>query len=58
VRSFLNDGKAISVTGISSVFVLAQAGMESSWGEAATGFMFFGKKDNDGLNGNEQLPGT
>lgn len=42
-------------TGISAVFILAQAALESGWGEAAPGNMFFGVKDTDGLNGNEQL---
>jgi flagellum-specific peptidoglycan hydrolase FlgJ len=42
-------------TGISALFILAQAALESAWGNAAPGNMFFGVKDNDGLNGNEQL---
>jgi len=42
-------------TGISAVFTLAQAALESAWGEVAPGNMFFGVKDNDGINGNEQL---
>jgi len=42
-------------TGISAIFTLAQAALESGWGKAAPGNMFFGVKDNDGLNGNEQL---
>ena len=42
-------------TGISAVFILAQAALESAWGAAAPGNMFFGVKDTDGLNGNEQL---
>lgn len=41
--------------GISAVFILAQAALESSWGEVAPGNMFFGVKDTDGINGNEQL---
>jgi len=41
-------------TGISAVFTLAQAAIESEWGESAPGNMFFGIKDTDGLNGNEQ----
>jgi len=47
--------KSEEVTGISSTFILAQAAHESAWGQAAPGFNFFGKKDSDGLNGNEQL---
>lgn len=42
-------------TGISAIFTLAQAALESGWGEACPGFSFFGVKDSDGLNGNEQL---
>ncbi len=42
-------------TGISALFILAQAAHESAYGNAAPGFMFFGKKDFDGINGNEQL---
>jgi len=41
--------------GISAVFILAQAALESGWGAAAPGNMFFGVKDTDGINGNEQL---
>lgn len=42
-------------TGISSKATLAQAAVESAWGKAAPGNMFFGVKDTDGKNGNEQL---
>jgi flagellum-specific peptidoglycan hydrolase FlgJ len=42
-------------TGISAVFTLAQAAVESEWGDVAPGNMFFGVKDTDGINGNEQL---
>jgi len=42
-------------TGISALFILAQAALESGWGKAAPGNMFFGVKDRDGINGNEQL---
>lgn len=42
-------------TGISAIAILAQAALESAWGEKAPGNMFFGVKDTDGLNGNEQL---
>lgn len=42
-------------TGISYIFTLAQAALESAWGEKAVGNMFFGVKDTDGINGNEQL---
>jgi flagellum-specific peptidoglycan hydrolase FlgJ len=42
-------------TRIAAAFTLAQAAHESGWGAAAPGNMFFGVKDTDGLNGNEQL---
>lgn len=42
-------------TGISAIAILTQAALESGWGEIAPGNMFFGVKDNDGVNGNEQL---
>ena len=42
-------------TGISALAVLAQAALESGWGEHAPGNMFFGVKDFDGINGNEKL---
>ena len=42
-------------TGISALFILAQAALESGWGKSAPGNMFFGVKDTDGVNGNEQL---
>lgn len=42
-------------TGISAIAILAQAALESGWGKAAPGNMFFGVKDSDGVNGNEQL---
>jgi flagellar protein FlgJ len=42
-------------TGISAVAILAQAALESAWGDVAPGNMFFGVKDTDGVNGNEQL---
>lgn len=41
--------------GISAIAILAQAAVESGWGEHALGNMFFGVKDTDGVNGNEQL---
>lgn len=42
-------------TGINYAFILAQAALESGWGNVAPGNMFFGVKDTDGVNGNEQL---
>lgn len=42
-------------TGISALAILTQAALESAWGKVAPGNMFFGVKDTDGVNGNEQL---
>ena len=56
VKAYLTFAKQTeSKTGISAVAILAQAALESSWGKAAPGNMFFGVKDTDGINGNEQL---
>ena len=54
--SFLPFAKQTeSKTGISAIAILAQAALESGWGKYAPGNMFFGVKDTDGVNGNEQL---
>jgi len=45
-------------TGIPALAILAQAAVESGWGKVAPGNMFFGVKDTDGINGNEQLLAT
>src|SRR4051812_32403403 len=45
-------------TGIHPVATLTQAALESGWGDHAPGNMFFGVKDTDGINGNEQLVET
>lgn len=42
-------------TGISAVALLTQGAWESGWNKASPGWMFFGIKDTDGINGNEQL---
>lgn len=42
-------------TGIHYHATLTQAALESGWGEQAPGNNFFGVKDTDGVNGNEQL---
>jgi len=42
-------------TGVPALVTLTQAAVESKWGDVAPGFNFFGIKDTDGLNGNEQL---
>lgn len=56
VAKFLKDALlSQKKTGISAVATLTQAALESGWGEIAPGNMFFGIKDTDGVNGNEQL---
>lgn len=42
-------------SGIPAEAILTQAAIESGWGEVCPGNMFFGVKDTDGINGNEQL---
>lgn len=42
-------------TGISAIAILAQAALESGWNKSCPGWMYFGVKDTDGINGNEQL---
>ena len=42
-------------TGISAIAILAQAALESGWGKSCPGWAYFGVKDTDGINGNEQL---
>ncbi len=56
VSAFLPEAKKTEEkSGISAIAILAQAAQESGWGKFAPGNMFFGVKDTDGLNGNEQL---
>ena len=56
VVTFYNDAKECEKsTGICAIAILAQAALESGWGKVAPGNMFFGIKDSDGVNGNEQL---
>ena len=56
VTSFLPFARQTELkTGISAIAILAQAALESGWGKYAPGNMFFGVKDTDGINGNEQL---
>lgn len=45
-------------TGINFRVTMAQAALESGWGEACPGNALFGVKDTDGVNGNEQLINT
>jgi len=56
VTSFLPFARQTEIkTGISAIAILAQAALESGWAKAAIGNSFFGVKDTDGINGNEQL---
>jgi len=56
VQKYLPFAKqTYAATGIHPYVILAQAALESGWGEKAVGNMFFGVKDTDGVNGNEQL---
>lgn len=56
VDKYLSPANKVEAkTGISAVAILTQAALESAWGEVAPGNMFFGVKDTDGINGNEQL---
>ena len=56
VRKYYPYAKKVETkTGISAIAILTQAALESAWGDVAPGNMFFGVKDTDGINGNEQL---
>lgn len=56
VSSYITHARATEAkTGIPALCILAQAAVESAWGKVAPGNMFFGVKDTDGINGNEQL---
>lgn len=56
VKTYLQHARECEQkTRISAIFTLAQAAIESAWGKCAPGFNFFGIKDSDGRNGNEQL---
>lgn len=56
IKAYISDAILCEKsTGISYIATLAQAALESGWGKYAPGNMFFGIKDTDGVNGNEQL---
>lgn len=56
VWNYLAAAKKIQKeTGLHYIAILTQAALESAWGTRAPGNMFFGVKDTDGINGNEQL---
>jgi len=57
IQKYLPEAQSNSF-GLDPYIVLTQAALESGWGEHAPGFAFFGVKDTDGVNGNEQLLST
>lgn len=56
VKKYYKNAKdAGNKYGVNADSILTQAAIESAWGEAVFGNSFFGQKDFDGVNGNEQL---
>ena len=56
IQKYRDDAECIQEQeGIHWIAVLSQAALESGWGAHVVGNMFFGIKDTDGINGNEQL---
>ena len=56
VKTYLPYAKAAEKrSGFNYLIPLTQAAAESGWGSKAVGNNFFGIKDTDGINGNEQL---
>lgn len=56
VKTYLPEAKKVeSKTGFSYLIPLTQGALESGWGAKVKGNNFFGIKDTDGVNGNEQL---
>lgn len=56
VKVYLPEAKKEEVrSGFHYLIPLTQAALESGWGSKAIGNNFFGIKDTDGVNGNEQL---
>lgn len=56
VKIYLPEAKKVEAkTGFHHLIPLTQGALESSWGTKAVGNNFFGIKDTDGINGNEQL---
>ena len=56
VKKYYPHAKAAeNKTEVSALAILVQGAIESGWGKSAPGNMFFGQKDIDGVNGNEQL---
>lgn len=56
VKTYYPEAKKVEArTGFHYLIPLTQAALESGWGAKANGNNFFGIKDTDGINGNEQL---
>ena len=56
VKTYLPEAKKVEAkTGFHYLIPLTQGALESAWGSKAVGNNFFGIKDTDGVNGNEQL---
>lgn len=56
VKTYLPEAKKEEArSGFHYLIPLTQAALESGWGTKAIGNNFFGIKDTDGINGNEQL---
>ena len=56
VKIYLPEAKKVEKkTGFHYLIPLTQGALESGWGKKAVGNNFFGIKDTDGVNGNEQL---
>lgn len=56
VKTYLPEAKKVEAkTGFHYLIPLTQGALESGWGAKVVGNNFFGIKDTDGVNGNEQL---
>ena len=56
VKLYLPEAKKVEAkTGFHFLIPLTQSALESGWGSKEVGNNFFGIKDTDGVNGNEQL---
>ena len=56
VKTYLPEAKKVEAkTGFHYLIPLTQGALESGWGAKIKGNNFFGIKDTDGVNGNEQL---
>lgn len=56
VKTYLPEAKKVEAkTGFHYLIPLTQGALESGWGRKVVGNNFFGIKDTDGINGNEQL---